>query len=211
MKKIFLLWLFILSIFAQSQAQDSLTAPAEAILVHPYHQHTLSLGCGMIAGTAFMDNGTGGYYQLGVEPRLSYFFADFTSVNLTYFQTKLQTFGIDTAEVNRRATGTIFVRRYMGEKRIFFADLGFTAGRLYAHTDYEEPIETTAYKVGYGIGASWVFRKHLGPLNNRLAFEIYYRKLISLKRKDYRGPSLLPADANILALHYYFNRLSVKP
>ena len=210
MKKLLILPLFIFSLFVESQAQDSLTAPDETILVHPYHKHTFSIGCGMAANGGISGDASIGDYMLGIEPRLSYFFADFTSVNLTYFQTKLQTFGLDTAEVRSRKTGTIFVRRYMGEKRIFFADLAFTAGQLYAHTDYQEPIETTAYKVGYGIGASWVFRKHLGPLNNRLAFEIYMRKLISLKRKDYRGYSMLTGDFNLLALHYYFTRPSVK-
>lgn len=211
MKKLLLLPIFFISFLAQSQIQDSGSVQLPQTLVHPYHKNAFSVGCGLIIGGLINEDGSKGYYRLGAEPRLSYFFADFTSVNFTYFQTKLQTFGIDTAEVHRRATGSIFVRRYLGQKRIFFADLAFTAGQLYAHTDYQDPIETTAYKVGYGIGASWVLRKHLGPLNNRLAFEIYYRKLISLKRKDYRGPVMLPADANLLALHFYFARPSVKP
>lgn len=152
----------------------------------------------------FMSDGSRGYYLLGGEARLSYFFADFTSVNVTYFQTKTQTFGVDTAEVVGRMTGSVFVRRYMGEKRIFFADLAFTTGKLYRHIEYEEQIETTAYKVGYGIGASWVIRRHLGQLNNKLALEIYIRKHISLIKKEYKGGAMLTGDANMLALHYYF-------
>lgn len=204
MKILLIIPVILLSLFAHSYAQDSvsvLETPPKSV---PYRKHNFSLGCGMPISFGFMSDGSNGYYLLGGEARLSYFFADFTSVNCTYYQTKTQTFGLDTAEVVGRLTGSLFVRRYMGEKRIFFADLAFTAGQLYSHTDYEEPIETTAYKLGYGIGASWVFRKHLGPLNNRLAFEIYYRKLISLKRKDYKGGAMLTDDANLLALHYYF-------
>lgn len=202
----FNLGLFLFFFSFNISAQDSLTPPSPPEFIHPYHKHTISVGCGMPLAFGYNSKDSNGYYMLGAEPRVSYFFADFMSVNVSYMQTKLQTYGVDTALVMKRATGSVSVRRYMGEKRRFFADISFTSGYLYSYTKYDEPIETIAYKIGYGIGGSWVIHKYLGPLNNKLAFEIYTRKYISLIKKNYRGYPMLTGDVGLLALHYYFAR-----